>query len=74
MREKPICDGVPLIAMPGCPKARCCVKPVKGHRGRGCREKPAKWSRVPEGGGDGKGRSQSWGVACLRQRETEAGG
>jgi len=35
MHEKPICDGVPLIAMPVCPKARCHVKPVKGHRGRG---------------------------------------
>jgi len=35
MREKPVCDGVPLIVMPGCPEARCCVKPVKGHRGRG---------------------------------------
>jgi len=33
--EKPVCDGVPSIAMPVCPKARCRVKLVKGHRGRG---------------------------------------
>ena len=35
MREKPVCDGVPLIAMPVCLEARCHVKLVKGHRGRG---------------------------------------
>jgi len=62
MREKPVCDGVPVIAKPVCPKARCRVKPCfRVTEGEGCREKPAKWSRVPEGGGDGKGGSQSRG-------------
>jgi len=49
-REKPIVTGSHLIAKPGCREARCRVKPVKGHRGRGCHEQPAKWSRGPEGG------------------------
>ena len=35
MHEKPVCDRVPLIVMPGCHEARCHVKPVKGHRGQG---------------------------------------
>jgi len=30
MREKPVCDGVPVIAMPGVPWEACC----QGPRGR----------------------------------------
>jgi len=41
MREKPICDRVPVIVMPVCPKAVCHMKPVsRVTEGEGCCEKP----------------------------------
>ena len=64
-----------MIAMPVCPKARCRVKPVKGHRGQGVLWEARDFNTGSQRAGvDGKGGSQSWVVACLRRRETEAGG
>ena len=53
MREKPVCNRVPVIAMPVCPKARCHVKLVKGHRGRGVPWEACQVEQGPRGQGGG---------------------
>jgi len=72
-RVRSLLPGSHLIAMPVCLKARCRVKPVKGHRGRGV-PWAACFNQGPRGRGGWEGGVPEPGVACLRRRETEAGG